>query len=369
MLFSLLRESFTDLFFLCSSLLAAWILAALRKMTSSMSATQASGPSPAPDTDDRVDGEPVFKKIHYDKISVNDRGAIRILRVHAASSEHNDVVCELIPGTILDYKDCKNHDPPLEFKPYDALSWCWGKGPQDGKINIRLDGVSYVKRVQPSVVSALRAFRHTNSDRHIWVDAICINQDYKPEKNRQVEMMADIYGRADCVRIWLGDLNTSSKLAILFIKQEVLQLDHFDDLCRSSEFSEKWKSLLELMQREWFSRRWVVQEVALAPKAIIHCGPAKLSWSKFAVAVELFVEAETATHRLSEVRANAIPLTIHLGGFYGKYRLETSFQPILINPWLRCHFHNFLSHNPCFPAGRWSYIKFSNEHILTSICV
>ncbi|KAH8744577.1 heterokaryon incompatibility protein-domain-containing protein, partial [Hyaloscypha finlandica] len=135
----------------------------------------------------------------------------------------------------------------------------------------------------------------------IWVDAICINQDYKPEKNRQVEMMADIYGRADCVRIWLGDLNTSSKLAILFIKQQVLQLDHFDDLCRSSEFSEKWKSLLELMQREWFSRRWVVQEVALAPKAIIHCGPAKLSWSKFAVAVELFVEAETATHRLSEL--------------------------------------------------------------------
>jgi hypothetical protein len=104
-----------------------------------MSAPQATGPPPAPDTDDRVDGEPVFKKIHYDKISVNDRGAIRILRVHAASSEHNDVVCELIPGTILDYKDCKNHDPPLEFKPYDALSWCWGKGPQDGKINIRLD--------------------------------------------------------------------------------------------------------------------------------------------------------------------------------------------------------------------------------------
>jgi hypothetical protein len=352
MLFSLLRESLTGFSSLCSSLLASWILAVLRKMTSSVSATQAAGPPPALDTDDRVNGELVFKKIHYDKISVNDRGAIRILKVHCASSEHDDVVCELISGTILDYNDCKNHNPPLEFKPYDALSWCWGKGPQDGKINIRLEGVSYVKCVQASVVSALRAFRHKNSDRHIWVDAICINQDYKPEKNRQVEMMADIYGRADCVRIWLGDLDNSSKLAILFIKQQVLQLQHFDDLCRSSEFSEKWKSLLELMQREWFSRRWVVQEVALAPKAIIHCGPAKLSWSKFAVAVELFVEAETATHRLSEVRANAIYLTIGLDGFCGKYRLETSFQPILINPWLHCHFHNFLPHKRSFPTAR-----------------
>jgi predicted transcriptional regulator len=41
--------------------------------------------------------------------------------------------------------------------------------------------------------------------------------------------------------------------------------------------------------------------VTLARKAIIHCGKAKLSWTKFAVAVELFVEVETATHRLSEV--------------------------------------------------------------------
>ncbi|PMD32217.1 hypothetical protein L207DRAFT_500679, partial [Hyaloscypha variabilis F] len=271
-------------------------------MASSVSSAQTATSSPLPETDYRANGELVFEKPQYDQIPVLDRGAIRILKVHCASSDHDDVVCELIPGTILSYKECKEHKPkPLEFKPYDALSWCWGKGPQNGKINIRLDGVSYVKCVQPSLVSALRALRHRNCDRHIWADAICINQGYKPEKNRQVEMMADIYGRADCVRIWLGDLDKSAELAILFIKQQVLQLQHFDDLCRSSEFSEKWKALLELMQREWFSRRWVVQEVALAPKAIIHCGTAKLSWNKFAVAVELFVEAETATHRLSEI--------------------------------------------------------------------
>src|SRR2546421_286671 len=55
------------------------------------------------------------------------------------------------------------------------------------------------------------------------------------------------------------------------------------------------------MQRDWFSRRWVVQEIALARSALIYCGTDMISWNKFAVAVELFVEVETATHRLSEV--------------------------------------------------------------------
>jgi hypothetical protein len=45
----------------------------------------------------------------------------------------------------------------------------------------------------------------------------------------------------------------------------------------------------------------VVQEIALARIATIYCGKDKISWNKFAVAVELFVEVETATHRLSEV--------------------------------------------------------------------
>jgi len=292
-------------------------------MAYSVGTSQTVESSPAAEANDFINGRPIFKKHHYDKIPVNARGAIRILKVYAGSPEQDDVLCELIPGTILDYEDCQKYDPPLEFKPYDALSWCWGKAPQDGKISIRMGGIRYVMFVQQSLVAALRAFRHETHDRHLWADAVCINQDYKPEKNHQVEMMADIYGRADCVRIWLGDSDASSNRAILFIKQQVLQLDHFDDLCRSNEFSDKWKALLELMQREWFSRRWVVQEVALAPKAIIHCGAAKLSWTKFAVAVELFVEVETATHRLSEVRVTALHLTIGIDSCYDKYESDS----------------------------------------------
>jgi hypothetical protein len=100
--------------------------------------------------------------------------------------------------------------------------------------------------------------------------------------------MSEIYGRADQVCVWLGEGDRSSQMALRFIRKEVLQLQNFDELCESELASEKWSALLDLMQRPWFSRRWVVQEIALARRAMVYCGNDKISWKKFAVAVELF---------------------------------------------------------------------------------
>ena len=90
-------------------------------------------------------------------------------------------------------------------------------------------------------------------------------------------------------------------MAINFIHEEITELQNFDSLCSDKKYSDKWRALMMLMQREWFSRRWVVQEIALASNAKIYCGPDSISWNDFAVAVELFVEVESATHRLSEI--------------------------------------------------------------------
>ena len=45
---------------------------------------------------------------------------------------------------------------------------------------------------------------------------------------------------------------------------------------------------------------WVIQELALAKKAELRCGNKSLSWKDFSDAVQLFVEVETGTHRISE---------------------------------------------------------------------
>lgn len=248
---------------------------------------------------------PEYTSAHYEPI---DKSAsdIRVLKLFSSNPNNPQVECELIKRPL---------DDKIGRQPYEALSWCWGTSPDTAYINVRKGGRIYAKYVKPDLVSALRALRHYQNDRYLWIDAVCIDQNRAEEKNHQVEMMSDIYGKAERVCIWLGDHTKSSRLALGFIKNEVLQLQHFDDLCDKKADTTKWNALLELMQRPWFSRRWVVQEISLARKALIYCGTDKISWRKFAIAVELFVEVETATHRLSEVMKKD-PRYYHVPGWF-----------------------------------------------------
>ena len=61
-----------------------------------------------------------------------------------------------------------------------------------------------------------------------------------------------------------------SNLTMDFIP-EVLDFGAFDRLVRDDSKKRYWLALAKLMAREWFTRRWVVQEMALARKAIVHC--------------------------------------------------------------------------------------------------
>ena len=123
------------------------------------------------------------------------------------------------------------------------------------------------------------------------------------EKNHQVGMMSIIYGNASRVCIWLGDATASSKVALAFVRDEASHLQDFKELYEHQEKpTHKWLALIDLMSRPWFSRRWVVQEVALARSAMIYCGNDEISWDKFALAVEFIVEMETQTQGLWPVK-------------------------------------------------------------------
>jgi hypothetical protein len=198
---------------------------------------------------------------------------------------------------------------------YEALSWSWGSEPPEYQILIRSGETRTRMRATGALVWALKHLRYPDRDRTLWIDAICIDQGNVDEKNHQVQMMSQIYSYAIRVCIWLGLDDVESSRAIRFIKEEILQLRHFDTLCQDESNSQKWQSLLLLMQRPWFFRRWVVQEIALARDATIYCGPDEIAWKDFSVAVELFVEVETATHRLSEVMKKD-PKFYHVPGWF-----------------------------------------------------
>src|ERR1700761_7481194 len=115
--------------------------------------------------------------------------------------------------------------------------------------------------------------------------------------------MAKIYTRAQLVYVWLGEEkegdSEDSGAAFKFIDTGVLKLKYFDSLVIDENLHKDWNNMVELMKREWFSRRWVVQEIALARDAVILCGGHRINWVDFADAVSLFNDAEAEKHIVS----------------------------------------------------------------------
>ena len=154
--------------------------------------------------------------------------------------------------------------------------------------------------VTPNLEQALRRFRKEKDVVVLWVDALCIDQENKDEKSRQVSRMAEIYGKARGVRIWLGEEDEEECQVAFDFARKILELEHLDLLVSKDSSPDEWFALAKLMRRNWFSRRWVVQELAMAQEAYLYAGTGLdagfegndpkgcLHWDDFAEAVALF---------------------------------------------------------------------------------
>ena len=60
--------------------------------------------------------------------------------------------------------------------------------------------------------------------------------------------MPRIYQKAVGVASWLGPADKDSKVALDFIKNYVLKLQSFDELCDDPDASPKWAAMLNLMK-------------------------------------------------------------------------------------------------------------------------
>jgi len=220
----------------------------------------------------------------------------------------------------------KNNKTELEAElhqsdgqPYDALSWCWRTDDGDWDapsvpIHIIHNNRPYAFLVSTNLVAALKVLRERDILR-IWIDWLCIDQSNLEERSNQVQLMSRIYGKASCVYVWLGGDKNDSQEAFKFIPQ-ILNIETFDKLTKDKENHMKWRAVKLLMMRDWFSRRWIIQEIALAKRAELLCGNAKMDWSVFANAVSLFTEFETGTRTLSEIM-KALKEYDHVPDYFG----------------------------------------------------
>lgn len=192
----------------------------------------------------------------------------------------------------LDIRDLtvRNSSTALLAPDYEALSYYWGekdtKNPDGLYIKLLESNQSYRKFIRPNLESALRQLRSPNYDRYLWVDALCIDQASKEEKNVQIPRMHEIYNKAKCVCIWLGEERDNSDNAMAFVKR-LLDLDAFGRM-QSPEEARQWVDFATLLRRPWFNRRWIVQELAVARAARLYCGKRELDWREFADAISLF---------------------------------------------------------------------------------
>lgn len=91
---------------------------------------------------------------------------MRILKLLPSNTQNPEVECELM------VQGAEGVSPV-----YEALSWCWGTDPTEKYINIRQKQKVYRKYVSENLFEALKALRYEDRDRHLWVDAVCIDQE------------------------------------------------------------------------------------------------------------------------------------------------------------------------------------------------
>ncbi|KAI1415164.1 HET-domain-containing protein [Hypoxylon sp. FL1857] len=192
----------------------------------------------------------------------------------------------ICPGIWSDIIECILHTTSLDDSPrYEALSYVWGDA--NKKVPISLDGRTF--EVTENLYYALRRLRSTSSTRSMWIDAICINQSDDDEKSIQVNMMGSIFANYQRAVLWLGEdlelignATASSSPPLSSVGQRAFQLlrilgqdRHINELiCFSATgndhelivhpyFREHFESVKAITDAPWWTRIWVLQEMAL----------------------------------------------------------------------------------------------------------
>ncbi|KAF2681921.1 HET-domain-containing protein [Lentithecium fluviatile CBS 122367] len=181
---------------------------------------------------------------------------------------------------------------------FAALSYVWGDSKQTRSITVN----ERVMAVTINLERALREFRNTGDFRHgfrLWVDALCINQEDLTERASLVKKMPSIYGSAWCVVAWLGKGSSGITLALQLVRDLITfrEASYADELeLRLREDPRflgtmKWLGLHELMDRLYWYRLWIIQEIAMGgSRTTLRCGAATLYWVSFCSGIAMLQE-------------------------------------------------------------------------------
>jgi hypothetical protein len=222
------------------------------------------------------------------------------------------LVLEAAPTTDAPLKGSLVHLRVDDTPSYDAISYTWGGSESPESLHL----TGGLLKITENLSQALRRFRLAYKPRSLWADAVCINQQDDVEKGHQVAMMSKIYRNATTVLIWLGEETPEIETAIRFLDnlaetksweatEQAVDINlWFSPPTLAGDPQEgarvlaqaKENHIHKLYGRDWFTRLWIVQEVALAKSAILHCGSRELYWNRFTKSMTYLKGASNTLH-------------------------------------------------------------------------
>jgi hypothetical protein len=228
--------------------------------------------------------------------------SIRLLQLQPSNNSSTTMVGQLSEVRLADKPE------------FEALSYAWGQDESQPRF-LTLDNSSF--SISENLAAALHVFRLTDKPRNLWIDAISINQKDNNERSSQVAQMAAIYKTATLVLVWLGESTDGTEAALQFLR-DVAADDHGLDLSAGSagpgwfQFAGRTlrgshEEVMQIVQstaklrlddifgRAWFTRLWIIQEIALAESATLFCGRESIEWELFAISLCVLMAAMNKT--------------------------------------------------------------------------
>jgi hypothetical protein len=222
---------------------------------------------------------------HYEPLDSSGK-EIRLLSIQPAKIRAAPIRCEIYRIRLQD------------ADKYVALSYIWGN--PNRRRPIYLNGIKV--EVTVNLEECLRQIRSSNDVGQVfWIDALCINQKNLAERSSQVTIMRDIYSNAERVIAWLGTSQANIKNCFLFVKvlAKVVSENHgINNEVVSNWIASQtsplfrscfWMALADFLNRPYWTRAWIVQEIALSKETIVMCGKHSLPWDYFPTAAAAFI--------------------------------------------------------------------------------
>jgi hypothetical protein len=175
----------------------------------------------------------------------------------------------------------------LEKAPsFETMSYTWGEDqeePFEHVIIIDNQTLSIPKSAYDVLKQQVSMWR----TKLIWIDFICINQKSTDDRNQQVYRMKDIYQAASRTIICLGTAPDAKEAMGLFVT--LLNLASIKPLSQAqflghrsvNDDNPKWIAMNRMLNHRYWSRVWIVQEVAVSRKVHINYGQYWWNWTHF----------------------------------------------------------------------------------------